>query len=120
MDLQKIIDKKDWAAKYTIDEITHIIKTFEKRDPGSKGEKQCAEYMAKVMEEECGCDPKLTKIESFKENPGSFFGWIYFTITFVLISIAMYFITPLVGVILLPIGLIIVLMEFGVYKKFFD
>ena len=52
MDLKKIIDKKDWAAKYTIDEITHIIKTFEKRDPGSKGEKQCAEYMAKIMEKE--------------------------------------------------------------------
>ncbi len=120
MDLQKIIDKKDWAAQYTIDEITHIIKTFEKREPGSKGELQATEYMAKVMEEQCGCDPKLTKIESFKENPGSFFGWIYFTITFVLISIVMYFILPIFSVILIPIGLIIVLLQFGFYKKFVD
>jgi hypothetical protein len=49
MNLQKIIDKKDWAAKYMIDEITHIIKTFEKRDPGSKGELQSCEYMAEVL-----------------------------------------------------------------------
>ena len=120
MDLQKIIDKKDWAAQYTIDEITHIIKTFEKRDPGSKGELQATEYMAKVMEEQCGCDPELTKIESFKETPGSFFGWIYFTITFVLISIALYFVFPLASVILIALGLFIVLMEFGIYKKCVD
>ena len=30
MDLQKIIDKKDLAAKYMIDEITHICTKFEK------------------------------------------------------------------------------------------
>lgn len=120
MDLQKIIYKKDWAAKYVIDEITHIIKTFEKRDPGSKGELQACEYMAKVLEEDCGCDPKLTKIEGFKENPGSFFGWIYFTITFVLLAIALYFFFPLASVILIAVGLLIVLMQFGFYKKFID
>ena len=40
MNLQKLIDKKDAAAKYMLDEITHICKTFEKRAPGSKGEEQ--------------------------------------------------------------------------------
>ncbi len=120
MDLKKIIDKKDWAAKYMIDEITHIIKTFEKRDPGSKGELQACEYMAEVLEKECGCDPELTKIEGFKENPGSFFGWIYFTITFVLLSILLYFFFPLASVILISAGLLIMVMQFGMYKKFVD
>ena len=120
MNLQKIIDKKDWAAKYMIDEITHIIKTFEKRDPGSKGELQATEYMAEVLEKECGCDPKLTKIEGFKENPGSFFGWIYFTITMVLLAIALYFVFPICSVVLIALGLFIALMEFGMYKKFVD
>ena len=120
MDLQKIIDKKEWAAQYMIDEITHICKDFEKRDPGSKGELQASEYMAEVLEKECGCDPELTKIESFKENPGSFFGWIYFTITFVLISIALYFVFPLISAILITFGLFIALMQFGFYKKFVD
>ena len=40
MNLNNLIDKKDQMAQYMIDEITHICKTFEKRAPGSKGEKQ--------------------------------------------------------------------------------
>ena len=82
MDLKKIIDKRADAAQYMIDEITHICKDFEKRDPGSKGELQACEYMADVLKNDCGCE--TAEVESFKENPGSFFGWIYFTISFVL------------------------------------
>ena len=43
MDLKRIIDKKDEAAQYMIDEITHICKDMDKRDPGSEGEKQACE-----------------------------------------------------------------------------
>lgn len=118
MDLQKIIDKKDAAAQYMLDEITHIIKTFEKRDPGSKGEKQACEYMAKVLKEDCGCD--RADIESFKENPGSFFGWIYFTITFVLIAIVLFFFFPLASALLIVCGLCIAFIQFGMYKKLVD
>ncbi len=118
MDLKKIIDKRDWAAQYMIDEITHIIKTFDKRDPGSKGELQACEYMADVLKNECGCDS--AEIESFRENPGSFFGWIYFTITFVLLAIILYFFFPLLSVLLIVVGLLIAFMQFGLYKKFVD
>ena len=68
MDLTKIINKKDEAAQYMVDEITHICKDFEKRDPGSKGEQQACEYMAEVLKKDCGCD--RVDVESFKENPG--------------------------------------------------
>lgn len=118
MDLKKIIDKKDWAAQYMLDEITHIIKTFEKRSPGSEGEKQACEYMADVLKNDCGCD--RVEVEPFKENPGSFYGWIYFTITFVLIAIAAFFYMPLLSVVLIALGLIIVLIQFGFYKKLID
>ena len=56
MDLTKIINKKDEAAQYMIDEITHIIKTFDKRDPGSRGERQACQYMAEVLQKDCGCE----------------------------------------------------------------
>ena len=79
MDLNKIIERKDSAAQYMVDEITYICKNLDKRSPGSEGEKQACEYMAKVLREDCGCD--RVQVEAFKENPGSFFGWIYFTIT---------------------------------------
>ena len=118
MDLQKIIDKKDAAAEYMHKEITYICKTFEKRAPGSKGEQQACEYMAKVLKEQCGCD--RADVESFKENPGSFFGWIYFTITFVLVAIALFFVFPLASVLLIVAGLGIVLAQFGFYKKLVD
>ena len=64
MDLTKIINKKDEAAQYMVDEITHICKDFEKRDPGSKGEQQACEYMAEVLKKDCGCD--RADVESFK------------------------------------------------------
>ncbi len=118
MDLQKIIDKKDAAAEYMLKEITYICKTFEKRAPGTKGEQQACEYMAKVLKEQCGCD--RADVESFKENPGSFFGWIYFTITFVLIAIALFFVFPLASILLIVAGLGIVLAQFGFYKKLVD
>lgn len=118
MDLKKIIDKKDEAAKYMLDEITYIIKNFEKRDPGSKGEKQACEYMAETLKNDCGCDK--VKIESFKENPGSFFGWIYFTITFALISIPLFFVFPLASILLITVGFIIMFLQFGLYKKVVD
>lgn len=118
MNLQSVIYKKKEAAEYMVSEITHICKDFEKRDPGSKGEQQACEYMADVLKNECGCE--RADVESFKENPGSFFGWIYFTITFVLAAVAISFFYPLVSIILIVIGLLIVFMQFGLYKKFID
>ena len=101
-----------------IDEITHICKTFEKRDPGSNGEKQACEYMADVLKNDCGCD--RVSIESFKENPGSFFGWIYFTITFVLAAVALFFVLPVLSIVLIVLGLVIAFLQFGLYKKAVD
>ena len=118
MNFKSIIDKKDKFADYMVSEITHICKTFEKREPGSKGELQACEYMAGVLRDECGCD--RVEIESFKENPGSFFGWIYFTITFVLAAIALFFVFPLVSILLIVAGFFIVFMQFGLYKKLVD
>lgn len=106
MDLKPLIDKKDEAAKYMIDEITHICKDMDTRSPGTKGEEEACEYMAKVLKEDCGCE--RADVESFKENPGSFFGWIYFTITFVLLAIALYFVAPIISLILIVAGLAIV------------
>ncbi len=126
MDLKTIIAKKEWAADYMVDEITKICKTFEKRAPGSKGEEQACQYMAKVLKEECGCEK--AEVESFKENPGSFYGWIYFTITFVLIAIVLFLLgatldipaLPVVGVALILLGLLLAFLQFGLYKKTVD
>ena len=84
MDFTNIYEKKNAYAKYMVKEITYIIKKFEKRAPGSKGEEQACEYMADVLKK-LGCE---AKVESFKENPRSFYGWIYITITCALLAVA--------------------------------
>ena len=119
MSLLSLIDKKNDAAKYMVDQITHICTKFEKRSPGSEGEKQACDYMADVLKKDCGCEK--VEVESFEENPGSFYGWIYFTSTLVLLSIpCMFLFQPFVSFLMIVIGLIIVVLQFGLYKKFVD
>ena len=118
MNLQSIIDKKYDAAKYMVKEITHICKNLPKRDPGSEGEKLACEYMANVLKKDCGCD-RVT-VESFKENPGSFYGWIYLTVCCGFVAIPCLFFAPIVSLIFLAIGLAIALLQFGTYKKAVD
>ena len=118
MDLGKIIAKKREAAEYMVKEITYICKNLGKRGPGSEGEKKACEYMAKVLKEDCGCD--RADVESFSENPGSFFGWLFFTLTFVLAAVVLYFFAPIASVILIALGLLLALLQFGLYIKAVD
>ena len=117
MDLKKIIDKKNDAAQFMIDEITHICNKFEKRAPGSKGEQQACEYMAEQLKD-LGCD--TVYVDEFKENPGSFFGWIYFTITFCFLALASYFFVPALSIVFIVLGLTLCVLQFGLYKKTVD
>lgn len=118
MDLGKIIEKKREAAEYMVKEITYICKNIEKRAPGSEGEKKSCEYMADVLKKDCGCE--RADVESFKENPGSFYGWLFFTLTFVLAAIVFYFFAPVASIILIAAGLVLVLLQFGLYIKAID
>lgn len=118
MDLGKIIEKKRDAAKYMVKEITYICKNIEKRSPGSFGEKKACEYMAEVLKKDCGCE--RADVESFKENPGSFYGWLFFTLTFVLAAIVLYFFAPVASIILIVAGLVLVVLQFGLYIKAID
>ena len=114
MDLKKVIEKKDSAAQFMIDEITHICTKFEKRGPGSKGEQQACEYMAEQLKE-LGCE--TTYVDEFKENPGSFFGWIYFTITCCFLALASYFFVPVLSNVFNVLGLTLCVIQIGLYKK---
>ncbi|MGN1347606.1 MAG: M28 family metallopeptidase [Acutalibacteraceae bacterium] len=109
-----------------VDEITKICTTMEKRDPGSKGEEQACEYMADVLKNECGCESAV--VESFKENPGSFYGWIYITITSCFLAVAALIASvytsikwlPIVSILLIVFGLALAFLQFGLYFKAVD
>ena len=118
MDLQRIIDQKDQAAKYMIREITYICKNLGKRPPGSEGEKKGCEHMARVLRKDCGCEK--VEIESFTEHPESFYGWLYLTLTLVLAGIVLYFFAPVVSIVCVALGILIALLQFGLYIKAVD
>lgn len=117
MNLKNIIDKKDQYAQFMVDEITHICTKLPKRGPGSEGEKLSCEYIGQTMKD-LGCDE--VKVESYKENPDSFYGWIYFTITCCFLALASYFFMPVLSIIFIAVGLGICVLQFGLYKKFVD
>ena len=117
MNLKNIIDNKNKYAQYMVDEITHICTKLPKRGPGSEGEKLSCEYIGEEMKK-LGCD--TVYVEGFKENPGSFFGWIYFTITCCFLALASYFFMPVLSIVFIAIGLLICVLQFGLYKKFVD
>lgn len=114
--LDAMKNEKKSAAKYMIDEITHIIKSFGKRDPGSDGETKAIEYMETQLKETCD----EVKVEPFDVYPSSFMGWIYFTITFMLIGVATYFFLPIISVILAVIGFILMFGQFIFYREWLD
>ena len=87
------------------------------RAPGSKGEHQACEYAAKQMKN-YGCDRVF--VEEFKENPGSFFGWIYFTISCCFLALISYFILPVLSIVFIALGLLLCFLQFGLYKKVVD
>ncbi len=118
MNLSSVIDQKKKYAEYIIKEITYICKNLGKRDPGSEGEKKACEYMAEVLKNDCGCD--RVQVESFEENPGSFYGWIYIDVAIGIISAVLMQWVPLVSALLLILAAVIVVLQFGLYKKVVD
>ena len=118
MDFRKIIDSKDKVADYIVEEITHVIKTCGKRDPGSEGEKKSCEYMAKVLKEDCGCED--VKIEPCEVAPKAFYAWIYIVCTLILISMVCFFFAPVIAIPLVIAGFTLTILEFGLYKKVLD
>ena len=113
-----IIAKKDEAAQFMVDEITHICKDMPKRDPGSEGERIACEYMAEQMKE-FGCE--RADVESFDENPGSFYGWIHISSTLAFIAVVCFFQDiQILTIICLVAALVLALLQFGMYKKVVD
>ncbi len=119
-----LIAEKDKSAEYIVNEITHICKNLPKRDPGSEGERLASEYMADVLKNDCGCEK--VDIESFDENPGSFYGWIHITFTLCFIALILIPLCPgskvaaIVGIACILFGWILALLQFGLYKKVVD
>jgi putative aminopeptidase FrvX len=116
MDLSSVIAKKNEAAQFMEDEITYIIKNFDKRDPGSQGEKDAVDYMAKQLEEYCD----EVVVEPFGVYPASFMSWIYISVTLVFLAMVTYFFMPIVSLVFGIVAMVIMVGQFFLYKRLVD
>lgn len=116
MKLDSLIGQKEKIADYIVDEITKIIKTFDKRPPGSKGEKDAIDYMASELEPYTD----EIKIEPFTLHPGAFMGWIYMLVPLLIIGFCLYFFLPALSIPIVLAGVIIMLLQFVLYREFID
>ena len=116
METKKLLDGKKQSTRFIVDEITKICTTMSKRDPGSEGETKACEYMAEKMRS-YGAD---AVVEPFEIHPGSFFGWIYITMTcFILAAVAVFF-SSLIALVLVVIGYLPMILQFVLYTKTLD
>ncbi len=101
-----------------ISEITHICRDMKKRAPGSEGEREAAEYMAGILQSECGCN--RVDIETFSEHPGAFYGYLYFSCALDVLSCVLYFINPWLSIAVGALSLALFILQFLLYHEIID
>ena len=116
MDFESVKAAKKESALYMVNEITHIIKTFDKREPGSKGETDAINYMKESLEPIADD----VKTESFQVTPRAFFGWIYFTVSIALAGYICLYFLPVLTVVLFLFAFSFLIGEFLLYREIVD
>lgn len=122
MKLDALLEAREDAAQFMIDDITKVCTTMPKRNPGSEGEKVACEYFEKICMEEYGCDE--AHVEEFEEHPWSFFGWMWITFSMTIIAAILVFFQvkalAIISLILTICGWALCLTQFGLYWKVVD
>lgn len=116
MKLDKVKNNKKQSASFMKDAITQVINKFGNRDCGSKGEVEAVKYFAEQSK------PFATSVstESYSVHPLAFMGWIYITVTLILLAFVSAFFMPLLSVILVVVGMALMILEFVFYRQVVD
>lgn len=114
----KALAESRQAVSYIVREITHICRGMKPRAPGSAGEREAAEYMARVLREDCGCAD--VRLETFREHPNAFFGYFLFSMVFDVLCCLGFFLHPWVSIVSGVMTLLLFLGEFGLYLQIID
>lgn len=107
----------DDTVNYMVDKITDIIKSIGPRAPGSPQELKAQKLMANELRK--WSDD--VKIEGFTVHRQAFMGFIPFTVAAAIISVFLYWAyMPLKAFGVTVLGIIPLILEFGMYKQFCD
>ena len=110
--------ESEQAVVYMLREITHICRNMKTRAPGSEGELEAAEYMAGVLERECGC--RDVKTETFTLHPSAFYGYFYIASALDTLNAVCFFIDPRLSLLFGALGLFVFITQFILYKQLID
>ncbi|MDR1940260.1 MAG: Zn-dependent exopeptidase M28 [Clostridiales bacterium] len=107
---------KNDAVDYMVGGIGYVIDTFEKRAPGSKGEKDAQDYFNSELAKTCDS----VKTEEFTLSPDAFMDWIYITASLMIAGFISYFFLPVLAIALLLIAFIPLISQLVMYKTLID
>ncbi|MEG1835874.1 MAG: M28 family peptidase [Oscillospiraceae bacterium] len=109
--------KVDETVDFMVKEITDICNDIGPRAPGSPQELKAQEKMAESLKQ--WSDDVQT--EEFTVHRQAFMGFIPFTVALGILASVMYWTgNPIIGIILVIVGLIPLVLEFVMYKQFID
>ncbi|MBQ6374126.1 MAG: M20/M25/M40 family metallo-hydrolase [Clostridia bacterium] len=101
-----------------IDGIGHMCRDMEQRAPGSAGEREAAEHLARVLRTECGCDD--VRLETFRPHPAAFYGYFWFSMAFDVLCALLYFVSPWLSILSGCAALFLFVVQFGLYRQVID
>lgn len=116
MKLTPLKDNKTQSAKYMHDFITRVIKSFGKRDCGSRGEVDAVKYMA----EEVAPYANEVTTQPYEAHPLAFMGWIYISVTLILGAFVSAFFIPVLSIGLICVAMALMVLEFVFYRQVVD
>lgn len=106
------------AVAFMQREISHICRDMKKRAPGSEGEREAADYLAGVLEKDCGCSE--VREESFREHPSSFYGYFYFSAILDTLCAICFFVRPRLSILFGCLSFALFLFHFVLYRRVID
>ncbi len=106
------------SVDYMVREITRICRDMEPRSPGTRGEREAGVYMAEVLRKDCGC-PRV-QIESFREQPGAFYGYLHFSTALDLLCCLCFFFSPGLCLLFGAAAFALMLLQFILYHRVVD
>ena len=105
------------TVDYMVEKITDIVENIGPRAPGSKEELKAQESMGEDLKKWAD----EIAIEEFTVNRQAFMGFIPFTVAMAIGATVLYWLNyPLVGFILTILGIIPLVLEFLMYRRFID
>lgn len=106
------------SVDFIVREINYVAERYKKRAPCAKTEREAAEYMAGLLEADCGC--VSAALEEFTAHPAAFYGCFFFAVFFGLFCCLFCFVYPPLSILFGMLTFVIFTFQFLMYKPMID